>query len=118
MSREIKVRVWYGKHMLYFPDLTEWDWEDYQDFIKACQDGGKPPMEFTGLHDKNGKEMFESDILRTATDKPMVVSWSKKFASFCLNQEGWVFTHWFGESCNPSDCEVLGNIYENPELLK
>lgn len=73
--------------------------------------------QFTGLKDKNGKDIFKGDILKTATDKPMIVEWSDKFASFVLNRSGWAFSHWFGESCNPEDCEVIGNKYDNPELL-
>lgn len=75
-------------------------------------------MQFTGLKDKNEKEIYEGDILKTGTDKPMVVGWSKKFASFVLNRNGWAFSHWFGESCNPEDCEIIGNKYQNAELLQ
>lgn len=72
--------------------------------------------QFTGLKDKNRNEIYEGDILKIETDKPMVVGWSKRFASFILNREGWAFSHWFGESCNPENCEIIGNIHENPEL--
>ena len=74
--------------------------------------------QFTGLKDKNEKDIFKGDILKTATHKPMVVGWSEKFASFILSRSGWAFSHWFGESCNPEYCEIIGNKYDNPELLQ
>ena len=75
-------------------------------------------MQYTGLKDKNGVKIFEGDVLKTETEKPMVVGWSERFASFVLNREGWLFSHWLGESCDPEKCEIIGNIHQNSELLK
>lgn len=105
MKREIKFRAWIPNLGIMLDNITLYG-------------NGLMLMQFTGLIDKNGKEIYEGDILIIETGKPMVVGWSDKFVSFVLNREGWAFSHWFGESCNPEDCEVIGNIYDNPELLK
>jgi hypothetical protein len=47
----------------------------------------------------------------------MQVSWNPHFASFCLDRSGWMFTHYFREAVNPEQVEIIGNIWENPELL-
>ncbi len=75
-----------------------------------------PLMQFIGRVDKDGKEIFEGDIL-DGEDSPMVVSYNKKYASFCIDKKGWAFSHYFGEALNSEDVRVIGNIYENPESL-
>ena len=75
-------------------------------------------MQYTFLNDKNGKPIYRGDILSGVAEIPVVITWSYKFASFCLQKDGLAFQHWFGESCDPAKTEVIGNIYENPELIK
>lgn len=70
----------------------------------------------TGLTDKNGKKIFEGDIVKAGEN--LVVSWKEKFASWCLCKKGWMYNHFFGEAVDAKDCEVIGNIFDNPELLK
>ena len=70
-------------------------------------------QQFTGLKDNNGKEIYEGDIL---TDN-IVVDWCPISAGFCLNKKGCIFPHYFKEALDADKVEVIGNIYENPELL-
>lgn len=70
-----------------------------------------------GLTNVNENYIFEKDILRCG-DSIMVVLWSEKFASWCLDKKGWMYKHYFGETCDPKECEVIGNIFDNPELLE
>ena len=72
--------------------------------------------QYSGLTDKNGNKIWENDIIRCGRNT--VVSWDEHFASWCLTRKGWLFKHFFGESQNPEDCEVIGNIFDNPELLE
>ena len=69
----------------------------------------------TGLKDKNGKLIWENDILNRCN---IVVKWKEELASYCLTKKGWMYQHFFGEAVDACDCEVVGNIFDNPELLE
>lgn len=69
----------------------------------------------TGLKDKNGKLIWENDILNSGN---LVVTWREEIASYCLTKKGWMYQHFFGEAVDACDCEVIGNIFDNPELLE
>lgn len=76
-------------------------------------------MQFTGLHDKNGKEIYEGDILRTITYEN-IYEVSFHIGSFVLVDRDPGFTTIMKQpiGCYQTDIllEVIGNIYENPEL--
>ena len=69
----------------------------------------------TGLKDKNGKLIWENDILNSGN---LVVTWREELASYCLTKKGWMYQHFFGEAVYACDCEVIGNIFDNQELLE
>ena len=83
-------------------------------------------MQYTGLKDKNGKEIYEGDIIKgrdtDCKEYPYIidVKWDKKLSgwspldSYTTNGVNDREDGYF----DISFCEVIGNIYENPELLK
>jgi len=75
-------------------------------------------MQFTGLTDKNGKEIYEGDIVLAFNQKPFVEAIKKKCV---FKNASFVFEQHHLDSATrtlaSSDCEVIGNIYENPTLL-
>lgn len=86
-------------------------------------------MQFTGLKDKNGKEIYFGDILATSNDgKDGADVWKIETFGFTVIQEkhgelGVSFSNWAMDDNDNGVywrdyVEVIGNIYENPELLK
>ncbi|MGT2852832.1 YopX family protein [Streptococcus pasteurianus] len=77
-------------------------------------------MQLTGLTDKNGKEIFDGDVLKTYDGELAKVVWNKYLG--CWEAEFLSEIVDLSEvadiKSNRSDCEIFGNIYENPELLE
>lgn len=113
--RPIKFRVWTGKKIISWDILRnlktvmlslilEWGHRDYI------------PMQFTWLLDKNGKEIYEDDIVqstRPAAMKYKVIR-DDEVAWFLFEDE---FKAWFSPY-GRIDVVIIGNIYENPEIIE
>ena len=74
-------------------------------------------MQFTGLKDKNGKEIYEGDILTTEYERTLEVRWRK--GSWYVYERDEEFCPLMGvpgiAGYISEEIEVIGNIYENPE---
>ena len=109
--REIKFRCWFENEMYYW-DMLKTD-SPCLDYLKNAE-----IMQFTGLRDKSGKEIYEGDLIRDIQ--------SKKYGKVIWDASEVCFTSLFSDGAKwgfvvtdnkDKDCKVVGNIYENPELL-
>ena len=115
--REIKFRAWddHNKEMISFYELVN-NPEMLRDVFTASDTLGVFAMQFTGLHDDNDIEIYEGDIVEfmsISVDKPVFVEWNDDTCQFQFSD---------GQPINNDDTygiykRVIGNIYENPELL-
>lgn len=116
--RELKFRVWceerkemlpIQRHSFKTNKSMPYGWNMQYEFDAI--------MQYTGLKDKNDKEIYEGDIVIAYNEdcdticKGQIV-WDKWECGFCIKGAEPTFIGWYPE------LEVIGNIYENPELLK
>ena len=132
--REIKFKIWDSdRHKMH--DGIEITKECYCDIIADHSLNSLIWLEFTGLHDKNGKEIWEGDILKVESDmvgfmsgiptgnksvRFYTVVWVDEYSHFTTKREDGCIENGFGlrKEHSAKWFEVIGNIYENPELLK
>lgn len=91
-------------------------------FVERSIEGAKL-MQSTGLLDKNGKEIFEGDILVAETDDEAVnvrIFWDEKHALFMFESKKYNEIEPLAELVEATayPFEIIGNVYENPELLE
>ena len=121
MNRTIKFRVWdkrenkgmYTQNMLYDAQLHHF-WQDFVDYP------GYELMQYTGLSDKNGKEIYEGDIIIDTQKQKYEIIFDKNHARYDLKVCGenkLSQTSYFTQIYEKKHIEVIGNIFEHAELL-
>lgn len=116
-NREIKFRA--------YRKVDNWTYDVFSfcdDYVKCIIGEGminkylrtdfEPLMQFTGLHDKNGVEIYEGDILGFEVIKNFKEEYVHKFVVTWDNKNaGWI------QFSPKNKVVVLGNIHQTPELL-
>ena len=124
-SLAMKKGYWVEGH--YYEDLQDGEWCSW---IKECNDiihykvDKNTLGQFTGLLDKNGKEIYEGDIIRSydSENNPIIhsISWDNKKACYVAIMPqypligGSIDKGWIDEF----EKEVIGNVFDNPELME
>ena len=122
MNRTIKFRAWLGNVMHpVWERIDEGVYETHPD-IKI--------MQFTGLYDRNEKPIYEDDVLKRDDDDSLWTVWFDTAvmgcwmaSNYCTNSQllGESFIQFTNQNAegNPFiDAEIVGNVHENPVLVK
>ena len=132
MNREIKFRAWHKENKEMF-EVGEMDF-NFQSIYYSMGNISFDEfeiMQFTGLKDKNGKEIYEGDIVKYTFDLPGSkfatenglkvridkVFWSEWRSSFAIGN-GMANNNLFNYVRNGNRVEIIGNIHDNPELIR
>ena len=112
--REIKFRAWDKTH-IGVGVLAPRMWyvskeEDDFDFNKELRKPDVVLMQYTGLKDKKGVEIYEGDILESKVYGTADVKY--------IDSGFWLIDKKDGQHYFPHERKVIGNIYENPDLLE
>lgn len=121
MSRPIKFKIWdvVNKKMILEPKINFVEPDSFY-WLEAHRAAVRSDMEaelmqFTGLYDKNGKDVYEGDIVKFSGDDHVRTA---EEADRPIQKITWGSRGWNAPASLEARWEVIGNIYENKELLQ
>ena len=140
MNREIKFRAWHRKEKIMYwfklmwgnfgygggyigmapfgqPDTNK----NYKDNLRLVDPDECEIMQYTGLKDKNGKETYEGDIVRQVISDDFEDLSNEnliEIGAVVFNLGQFEINNYPLYVCIDFDAEIIGNIHENPELIK
>lgn len=145
MSRIIKFRAWTGDRMIALAEAVHTNlvgvYGTYDDALLESYYGNVTLMQYTGIKDKNGVEIYEGDVVRWRTGsfrpltierqqaiqdgthgEPLEEEWIWDEREVVPNKYGYLTPKGCGPFgsmyMEPENVEVVGNTYESPELIK
>ncbi|HEM4764083.1 TPA: hypothetical protein U1062_001103 [Streptococcus suis] len=109
-----RYRAWFGSEMYDKPVVYDGEFYlDWRDFENGDTFNDAILMQSTGVFDKNGKEIFEGDVVRILDEKLSKIYYSD--GAFCVDiLNGGTPLHAFLSE----QLEIISSIYENPELVE
>jgi hypothetical protein len=118
--REIKFRQWIGDRFEYWGIGIDTGSGFTSSFAGPCAGGNiradkTPQCQYTGLKDKNGKEIYESDLVNGFIGDLEVINGKVVFDAGAFSVDVGNYLPCLYEF---QGIEIIGNIYENPELME